>query len=91
MEGTRHAAVPVQLADVPDVDENDVGAAVQPTGLLDRQRFDLAFSSLDQILDMNRDILWHRRFPIDPRWWQSLRGPRKIAIRENAGLNLHTP
>src|SRR5262245_36520384 len=60
MEGARHAAVAVELANVAQVDEHDIVAPMQCERRLDRERLDRALGCLDQSLDMRGDVLWHR-------------------------------
>jgi hypothetical protein len=47
------------LADITQIDEHDVVAAMQFHGLLDRQGLDLALSRFHEIADMGGDFLRH--------------------------------
>src|SRR5207253_11009285 len=48
VKGARHAALAIELADVAQVDEHDVVAAVKLERVLDRERFDLALGGVDE-------------------------------------------
>src|SRR5262249_42854947 len=60
MEGAGNAAFTIELANVAQVDEYHVGAAVHRHGGIGRQRLDLALGRRDQRLDMGGDVLRHR-------------------------------
>ena len=53
----------MELANVAQVDENDIVAAVERERVLRGQGFDDAFGGLDQPLDVCRDVLRHGLLP----------------------------
>ena len=63
VEGTRNPAFAMQLANVAEVDEDDVVAAVERERVLRGQGFDVAFGGLDQSMDVRGDLLRHGLFP----------------------------
>src|ERR1051326_658956 len=68
MERARHLAVALQLADVADIDQHGVGAAVELQRFFNRQRFDLALGLLDQRLDTGGDGLGHCNLRCEGSW-----------------------
>src|SRR5262249_60056851 len=60
MEGAGHATLAVELANIAQVDEHDVVAAMQCERLLDRESLDCALGRRDQRVDMGGDVLRHR-------------------------------
>ena len=73
MERAGHLAVALQFADVADIDQHDVVAAVQLDRVLDRERFDLALGRLDQRFLLLRVMFWAIGCFRFIRWWQSQR------------------
>jgi hypothetical protein len=69
MERTRHPAVALQFANVADIHQNDIAAAVQLDRLFDGKRLYLAFGRIDQRLAAKGDVLGPERSDI--LWWQS--------------------
>jgi hypothetical protein len=63
VESTRHPAFAMELANVAQVDEDDVVTAVERERVLRGQGFDDAFGGLDQPLDVCRDVLRHGLLP----------------------------
>jgi hypothetical protein len=61
--GTRHPAFAMELANVAQVDEDHVVAAMKRERVLRGQGFDDAFGGLDQPLDVYRDVLRHGLLP----------------------------
>src|SRR6266516_1042000 len=59
VEGAGDAAVAVELADVAQIDEHDVAAAVQLPRLLDAERLDLPLRGIDQRAVPCGDFLCH--------------------------------
>ena len=59
MHGARHPAVALQFADVADIDEHHVVAAMQLDGVFGRKRLDALFGLLDQAFDADVDFLRH--------------------------------
>jgi hypothetical protein len=53
----------MELANVAQVDEDDVVAAVERERVLRGQGFDDAFGGLDQSMDVRGDLLRHGLFP----------------------------
>jgi hypothetical protein len=60
VKGAGYAALAVELANVAQVDEDDVVAIVERTCRLDRQRLDGTFGRCDQRLHVHGDLLRHR-------------------------------
>src|ERR1051326_4064148 len=59
VEGAGNAAVAVELADVAQIHEHDVAAAVELDRVLEAQRLDLAFRGVDQRPESRGDVLGH--------------------------------
>ena len=70
VEGPGNAALALQLADVAQVDEHDVVAAVQLQRLLDRQRLDLALRRRHERVDSGGDGLRHVPVRVWRASWQ---------------------
>jgi hypothetical protein len=60
MERARHAPVARELANIAQVDENDIVSAVQRNRRGGGERLDLALGGRHQLVDMGRDVLRHR-------------------------------
>jgi hypothetical protein len=76
MEGARHPAVALQFANVADVNQDDIVAACELDGLLDRHSLDLALGGLAQGLVSGRNGLRH--------WlvsWNAHAGGLKVAMQ----------
>src|SRR5262245_41630075 len=56
MEGAGHTALAVELANVAQVDEHDIVAAMQCERRLDRERLDCTLGRFDQPGDMRGDV-----------------------------------
>ena len=65
MDRAGNAALAIELARVAQVDEGDIGVAVQRQRLLDRDRLDRILGLVDQILDAENFALRHD--PAPPR------------------------
>jgi hypothetical protein len=63
VEGPWNPALAMELANVAQVDEDDVVAAVERERVLRGQGFDDAFGGLDQSMDVRGDLLRHGLFP----------------------------
>src|SRR6476620_7402491 len=63
MEGARHPALAMELADVAQIDEDDVVAAMERERIMRGQGLDDALGRFDQGLDVDGDVLWHGLLP----------------------------